>query len=99
MCATVSKVNPWGGVACSKNREIRFWAEQIIGWQSGEDCYKWGNEGLLNQIYDGDAQATKKLMSNGNLFNRCQIGVRTMPYPISDYVDCLDVKVKKSCEF
>lgn len=96
--ATVNQVTPWGGVQCD-TEGISFWAESIIGWRSGSDCYKYGKEGLRKLIKKGDAQATYEMSANGNLLNRCHLGVKTVPFHAEEYVDCLNKEVKNSGKF
>lgn len=91
----VNDITPWGGVKCSENKEIHFYATQVTsGWASGKDCYKYGKEPLREKIKNGDLQATHEVCANW--FACCKVGVKTMPYPTNEYIDCLNKEVKES---
>lgn len=73
----------------------------MFPWRSALDCHRWGKDGLLEQIKNGDKQASKKLCSSEGIAGSracCHISVLTTLHPTKDYTDCLEGEFKASGE-
>lgn len=98
--ALVNGVTQWADVVCPGNSRISFFGQQTTGWESGIACYEAGKEDLRKKIKEGHRRATVQVCAhNGDPKWCCQIGVRSLIYPVHNYVDCLNNEVRQSSKF